>query len=121
MPDQFPRYNGQLRNSFPIVYSAAKCDKLSEAAWKQVKSQLGYSGWTWDRCKILREGIVEVFAERGWPRSEFLSYTDDPEMLKAILKKWWSRTERDYLASVADQLDSLAASDEQKRLFKKHI
>lgn len=108
-------------NSFPIVYSAAKRDKLSEAAWKQVKSHLGYSGWTWDRCKVLREGIVEVFAEREWSRSEFLACTDDTNMLKAILKKWWSKTERNYLSSIADQLEFLDASDEQKRLFKKYI
>ena len=90
-----------VAHSFPTVYSAAAANALGNRALMILQSQFSGIGWQWDKCRRLRRGLVESFAERWWPSSSFLECTRDTGLLSAIYEMWgWGHTETRFLRKV---------------------
>ena len=90
-----------VARSFPTVYSAAATDALGNRALMILQSELSGISWQWDKCRRLRRGLVETFAEQSWPSSSFLECTRDTTLLAAIYEMWgWDHTETHFLREV---------------------
>jgi hypothetical protein len=106
--------------SFPVVYKAAAGDSLSNRAVMILQAEFSGIGWHWDRCRKLRRGLVEEFAERDWPSGAFLACVQDTTILSSIYQMWgWGRAETRFLRRVIKDADEgvAEATDAQQRLL----
>ena len=105
-----------VTRSFPVVYGAAAADSLSSRSLMILQSEFSGIGWHWDRCRRLRRGLVEKFAERSWPSEAFLTCTQDTNLLSLIYESWgWGRAETRFLRRVIKDAGEGAAHPTEKQ------
>lgn len=72
--------------TFDVVYSAASSDSIPQDGWNLLDYVLPNSSWwfDWDKCKRLREGVIDAFVGRGLSAESFLSVTADPYLFNEL-------------------------------------
>jgi hypothetical protein len=106
-----------VRKTFPLVYDAALEDRISQRDWNLLNRRLPDVGYGWDRCKQLREGLLQLSLRRQLSTEAFVQCIPSGEMLDQILSSWrWSSSERSFLATVVSQIieGKTPATEEQR-------
>ena len=106
--------------TFPVVYSAAAGNSLSDKSLMILQSEFSGIGWHWDRCRRLGRGLVSKFAEQNWPSEAFLACTRDSNILSSIYRMWgWGRTETRFLGRIIEDASNgvANATDGQQKIL----
>ena len=106
---------------YDTVYFAALREELSDHAWGFLDSALPQPWWfEWDRCRRLRDGVVDLFVDRDLPPGGFLNITRDNSLFEELcwLAKENSRG-RKYLKKVLRYLNENAGSDSKRHTLQK--
>jgi hypothetical protein len=78
-----------LQASFDSLNQLIATSKISTIAWYKLDSALphnNYHFWEyWDRCKKLRNGVIETYIDNNMPVEDFIYITNDKQTLAFLL------------------------------------
>lgn len=76
-----------IRAGYPAVYAAARNDSLPYTLWRWLDDHLPPVSWwrRWDRCERLSLGLVDRFAQDGWPLQSFIDAVEGSDAFAQAL------------------------------------
>jgi hypothetical protein len=109
--------------SFDDVYFGALNQRLAEDAWKLVDKSLPRSWWPdWDRCRRMRDTVVDVFINRDLPAAGFTRITQDNPLFIELSRLAASNSRgRKYLKTVLHFLRDSGGPDARIRIIEEAI
>ena len=92
--------------AFEAVHDAAARSQLEYDSWRPLRDHvlLMFLWWYWDKCRLLREALVEKFILHKWPVQSFLKSVKNPDTFHRIAEYCLkTKRRREFLKEVTKE------------------